>query len=152
MFAHGAQKMLGWFGGAGFRGTIGFFKEQMNIPAAVACVIIVAEFFGSISLLLGFFTRVAALLIAVLMLFAIILVHVPFGFFANWFGNKPGEGFEYHLLVIALCIVLFVRGAGAFSLDQLLYERVSSAVAGQSIEDQSPMVTREVAEPSGRQQ
>ena len=119
MFAHGAQKMLGWFGGFGFRGTMGFFKEEMKIPSPLAFLAIAAEFFGSLCLLFGFLTRIAALGIAIVMFVAIFAVHLRFGFFANWFGNQKGEGFEFHLLAIALAIVLIAKGAGAFSLDHL---------------------------------
>jgi putative oxidoreductase len=85
MFAHGAQKMLGWFGGYGFHGTMGFFHEQLRIPSALAFLAIIAEFFGSIGLILGLFTRVAALGIAIVMLAAIFTVHLRVGFFSNWF-------------------------------------------------------------------
>ena len=141
MFAHGAQKMLGWFGGYGFRGTMGFFREQLKIPSVFAFLAIMAEFFGSIGLILGLFTRIAALGIAIVMLAAIFMVHLRVGFFSNWFGNQKGEGFEYHLLAIALCIVLLARGAGAFSLGHMLYQRVSSPEARQSIGVQSPLVS-----------
>src|SRR5450631_785626 len=100
-FAHGAQKMFGWFGGYGFTGTMGFFTGTMHIPAALALLAIVAEFFGSLGLLLGLFTRVAALGIAMNMVVAVLLVHSQFGFFANWTGTQKGEGVEYYLLVLA---------------------------------------------------
>jgi putative oxidoreductase len=150
MFAHGAQKMLGWFGGYGFQGTMGFFHEQLKIPPVLAFLAIVAEFFGSICLILGLFTRVAALGIAIVMLVAIFVVHLRVGFFSNWFGNQKGEGFEYHLLAIALCVVLLARGAGAFSLDHLLYQRVSSREARQSIGVQSPLVSSRANRPDGQ--
>ena len=150
MFAHGAQKMLGWFGGYGFRGTMGFFREQLKIPSVFAFLAIMAEFFGSIGLILGLFTRIAALGIAIVMLAAIFMVHLRVGFFSNWFGNQKGEGFEYHLLAIALCIVLLARGAGAFSLDHMLYQRVSSPEARQSIGVQSPLVSSRANRPDGQ--
>ena len=140
MFVHGAQKMLGWFGGFGFRGTMGFFREEMKIPSPLAFLAIAAEFFGSLCLLLGFLTRIAALGIAIVMLVAIFAVHMRFGFFANWFGNQKGEGFEYHLLAITLAIVLIAKGAGAFSLDRKLSENTISAAANQSIVLLLPLV------------
>src|SRR3984957_5362003 len=117
-FAHGAQKMLGWFGGYGFAGTMGFFTGLMHIPAPLAFLAIAAEFFGGIGLILGFLTRVAAFGIGVNMLVAIATVHHSFGFFMNWAGTQKGEGFEYHLLVLAMVAFLMVRGAGAFSVDR----------------------------------
>ena len=91
-FAHGAQKMLGWLGGYGFSGTMGFFTSQMHIPAPLAFLAIAAEFFGSLGLLLGLLTRVAAFGIAVNMLVAVLMVHIHVGFFANWAGDQKGEG------------------------------------------------------------
>ncbi|HWZ82501.1 MAG TPA: DoxX family protein [Terriglobales bacterium] len=118
-FAHGAQKMLGWFGGYGFQPTIHFFS-QLGMPAAVTVLIMVTEMFGGLGLILGFLTRIPALGIAVEMVGAILLVHLPNGFFMNWAGNQKGEGFEYHLLAIAVAATLLLRGAGAFSLDRAL--------------------------------
>src|ERR1700740_1968712 len=103
-FAHGAQKMLGWFGGFGFSGTMGFFTGQMHIPALFAFLAIAAEFFGGLGLILGFLTRIAAFGIAVNMLVAIWMVHASNGFFMNWTGKQKGEGFEYHLLTLAITV------------------------------------------------
>ncbi len=119
-FAHGAQKMLGWFGGYGFKGTMGFFTQMLHIPAAFAFLAICAEFFGGIGLILGLLTRIAAFGITVNMLVAIFVVHLPNGFFMNWTGQQKGEGFEYHLLVLAITTALMIRGAGAFSVDRAL--------------------------------
>jgi len=119
-FAHGAQKMLGWFGGYGFSGTMGFFTGMMHIPAPLAFLAIAAEFFGGLGLILGFLTRIAAFGIAVNMLVAITAVHGAFGFFMNWTGAQKGEGFEYHLLVLAITAFLMIRGAGAFSIDRTI--------------------------------
>lgn len=124
-FAHGAQKMLGWFGGYGFSGTMGYFTSQMHIPAVFAFLAIAAEFFGSIGLILGLLTRIAALGIGTNMLVAVVMVHRHFGFFMNWFGNQKGEGYEYHLLAIALSIALVIRGGGAFSADRAVSEKTS---------------------------
>jgi len=119
-FAHGAQKVLGWFGGFGFRATLGFFTQQMHIPAALAILAIAAEFLGGIGLIVGFLGRVAAFGIACDMGVAVALVHRQFGLFANWYGNQKGEGFEYHILVIAIALVIMIRGSGALSIDRSL--------------------------------
>ena len=118
-FAHGAQKMLGWFGGFGFHGSMGFFTH-MGIPAPVAFLIICIEFFGGLGLIVGLLTRIAALGIAGDMIGAIFLVHLQNGFFMNWMGTQKGEGIEYHLLALAIAAALLLRGAGAFSLDGAL--------------------------------
>lgn len=119
-FAHGSQKMLGWFGGYGFSGTMHFFTGMMHIPAFFAFLAIAAEFFGAIGLIIGFLSRIAALGIMINMIVAVALVHRHFGFFMNWTGMQKGEGFEYHLLAIAICIAVLVRGAGALSVDRSL--------------------------------
>src|ERR1700756_3800353 len=116
-FAHGAQKMLGWFGGYGFHGTMGFFTAKMGIPAPLAFLAICAEFFGGLGLIVGLLSRIAAFGISVNMLVAIATVHAANGFFMNWAGNQKGEGFEYHLLAIAVGLTILIKGAGAFSLD-----------------------------------
>ena len=119
-FAHGAQKMLGWFGGYGFHGTMGFFTQQMGIPAPLAFLAICAEFFGGLGLIVGLLSRIAAFGIIVNMLVAIAKVHHFNGFFMNWTGQQKGEGFEYHLLAIALLLVVLIKGAGALSVDRML--------------------------------
>jgi putative oxidoreductase len=116
-FIHGAQKMLGWFGGFGFHLTTGSFL-QMGIPAPLAFVAICAEFFGGFALIVGLCTRVAAFGIMVNMVVAISKVNSENGFFMNWSGTQNGEGFEFHLLAIALAIVVLIKGAGAFSIDE----------------------------------
>ncbi|HYV75671.1 MAG TPA: DoxX family protein [Candidatus Binatia bacterium] len=119
-FAHGAQKMLGWFGGYGFHGTMGFFTQMMHIPAPLAFLAICAEFFGGLGLIVGLLGRVAALGILCNMLVAVFTVHIHYGFFANWSGQQKGEGFEYHLLAGALLLVTIIKGSGAFSFDHAL--------------------------------
>ena len=119
-FAHGAQKLLGWFGGPGFSGTMGMFTGYLHIPAPLAFLAIAAEFFGGLGLILGFLTRIAAFGIAVNMLVAIATVHHSYGFFMNWTGTQKGEGFEYHLLVLAITAYLIIRGAGALSVDRAI--------------------------------
>jgi putative oxidoreductase len=119
-FAHGAQKTLGWFGGYGFSGTMGFFTNAMHIPAPLAFLVICAEFLGGIGLLVGFLGRIAAFGIACNMVMAVVMVHWRFGLFANWTGNQKGEGIEYHLLALAICLAVMVKGSGAFSIDRVL--------------------------------
>lgn len=118
-FAHGSQKALGWFGGYGFSGTMGFFTHQMGIPAVFAFLEIMAEFFGGIGLLLGCLTRIAAFGISCVMLVAVLMVHAQNGLFMNWSGHQQGEGIEYHLLVLAICVALMIKGGGALSLDRV---------------------------------
>jgi putative oxidoreductase len=124
-FAHGAQKVLGWYGGQGFPATLGFFTQGLGIPAALAVLAIAAEFLGGIGLLFGLLTRIAAFGIAVVMSVAVVLVHAPNGLFMNWAGNQRGEGFEFHLLAIVIAITLLARGAGAWSLDRLIERGLS---------------------------
>ena len=123
-FAHGSQKMLGWFGGSGFSKTVHYFTTQGHLPMIAAVLVVLAEFFGSIGLFFGFLTRIAALGICGVMIGAIAMVHAPNGFFMNWTGHQGGEGFEYHLLVLAMAAPLFVWGAGALSVDGAIYERL----------------------------
>ena len=119
-FAHGAQKVMGWFGGNGFSQTMSFFTHNMGLPPVLAVIAILAEFLGGLGLILGFLSRIAGFAIAVEMLVAVLMVHLPNGFFMNWYGNQKGEGFEYHLLVIAIAAMITVRGAGAASVDHAL--------------------------------
>ncbi len=116
-FAHGAQKVFGWFGGPGLAGAIKYFAG-LHVPLVLALCAIAAEFFGSLGLLAGLLTRVAALGILVNMLVAIGMIHIHYGFFMNWHGEQQGEGIEYHLLVIAMAVFLMIRGAGALSMDR----------------------------------
>ncbi|TKS60625.1 MAG: hypothetical protein EWM72_01175 [Nitrospira sp.] len=124
MFPHGAQKLLGWYNGFGFSGTMGFFTETMHLPSIVAFLIIIGEFFGSLGLLAGFLTRLSAASIGVIMLGAITMVHLPHGFFMNWSGKQQGEGYEYHLLVIGIGLALMMTGAGKWSVDRLIADKV----------------------------
>ncbi len=123
-FPHGAQKMLGWFGGGGFHGTMAYFETQ-GIPVIFAFLAIAAEFFGSLGLILGFLSRIAAFGIAVNMLVAIATTHARNGFFMNWTGHQKGEGFEFHLLVLGIAAMVMVAGSGAASLDWIIYRNKS---------------------------
>lgn len=120
---HGAQKMLGMFGGGGFSATMKMFETGQHIPAVFAFLAIAAEFFGAIGLILGFLSRIAAFGIFTNMAVAIYMVHARNGFFMNWSGKQAGEGYEYHLLVLAMTTAIMILGAGAFSLDGVLYRR-----------------------------
>ena len=119
MFPHGAQKALGWYGGAGLDATIAQFG-QMGIPSFLSMLVVAAEFLGSILLVVGFLGRVAAFGIACVMVGAVILVALPNGFFMNWSGQQAGEGFEYHILAFVLAAVIMWRGSGAASVDRAL--------------------------------
>ncbi|MGE5892892.1 MAG: DoxX family protein [bacterium] len=120
MFAHGAQKALGLFGGPGYEKTLELFAAQFHFPAAVTMLVIAAEFLGSIGLILGFLTRLAALGITVNITVCAIMNHLQNGFFMNWFGKQAGEGYEYHILVLGMGLALMIKGAGALSIDRLL--------------------------------
>ena len=120
-FAHGAQKMLGWFGGAGLKETIRTMHEYIHVPIPLAFLAVSSEFFGGLGLIVGLLSRVAAIGIGFTMISAIVMVHSRYGLFMNWLGDRPGHGIEYHLLVIALVIAILVGGSGAASLDHLLY-------------------------------
>lgn len=121
-FPHGAQKVLGWFGGHGLAGTYGHFTQNMGIPPLFAALAIAAEFLGPLALAAGLLTRIAALGIGSVMVVAT-TVHFKNGFFMNWFGAKQGEGYEFHLLAIAIALALVIKGGGALSLDRRLTER-----------------------------
>ncbi len=120
MFPHGAQKALGWFGGGGISGTIQAFEQFFGLPAVITILVIATEFLGSLALIAGVATRLAALAIGIEMLVAVFMVHLQNGFFMNWFGNQQGEGFEYHLLVIGIVLVLTIMGGGTASVDRKL--------------------------------
>ena len=120
-FAHGSQKMLGWFGGYGFHGTMGFFTNVMHIPALFAFLAIVAEFFGALGLITGLLGRVSAFGIFCVMAVAVVMIHGHVGFFMNWNGiTPPAEGYEYHLLAMAMALAVMMKGSGAFSIDRMI--------------------------------
>ena len=120
MLPHGAQKVLGVFGGAGFKPTLDMFQTAFHIPIYLALAAILAESLGALALIAGFFTRIAALAVTVDMAVAIYLVHWKNGFFMNWMGNQKGEGFEYHILAIAIGLALVIRGGGRWSVDRAI--------------------------------
>jgi putative oxidoreductase len=120
MFPHGAQKLLGLFGGAGFTASLKFFVSNFHIPVYLALAAILAESVGAAALVVGFCTRIAALAVAVDMAVAVYLVHWKVGFFMNWMGNQKGEGFEYHILAIAIGLALVIKGGGRWSVDRAI--------------------------------
>jgi len=117
-FVHGSQLVFGWFGGYGLGGSINAFTEKMAIPAVLAYLAVFSQLFGGLALIFGFVTRIAALGIAVDMIVAIFLVHLPNGLFMNWYGNQKGEGYEYHLLATAIALTLIIAGGGILSIDR----------------------------------
>ncbi len=117
IFPHGAQKLLGVFGGYGFTGTMGFLTSQAGLPYILALLVILIEFFGSLFLIIGFFTRVAAFGFIALFLGVVFTVHIKNGFFMNWTGAQKGEGFEYFILLFGLAISLLLAGGGKASID-----------------------------------
>jgi len=123
IFPHGAQKFVGLFGGYGYSSTMDFFTTQMGLPAIIAFSIIMIEFFGSISLILGFISRFWALSLAVMFMGIIFTTQLEHGFFMNWFGNQSGEGYEYSLLVIGLALTIVVNGSGKWSVDNLISKK-----------------------------
>lgn len=120
IFPHGAQKLLGWFGGYGYEGTMDFFTGKMGMPTFIAILVILGESLGALGLITGFLTRFCAIGIVAIMLGAIVMVHMSNGFFMNWSGNLPGEGFEYHILAIAAALPLIIYGGGKFSIDGMV--------------------------------
>lgn len=134
LFAHGAQKMLGWFGGYGFSGTMQYFTQTAHLPWLIAFLVILIEFLGAILLIAGAVVRPAAVSVIVLFVGIILTSHISNGFFMNWFGSQKGEGYEYHLLVIAMAFSLLVTGAGRYSVDkQLASKQRSSTPLHQSV-------------------
>ena len=120
MLPHGAQKVLGWFGGHGFSGTMHFFTDTMGIPYVFALMAVLAESLGAIGLIAGFFTRLCAFGVGTTMAVAALMVHVHNGFFMNWFGTQAGEGFEYHILAVGMALAILVTGGGRWSIDAAL--------------------------------
>lgn len=117
---HGAQKVLGWFGGHGFSATMQTFTDTMGIPYIFALLAVAAEFFGSLGLIVGLCTRIAAFGVGTTIGVAAVMVHIPNGFFMNWTGKQAGEGFEFHLLVVGMALSLIISGGGKWSLDHLI--------------------------------
>ena len=128
MLPHGLQKMLGMFGGYGFANTVQFFTQTMKLPWIIAVTIILVESIGAALMIAGMFTRLWALLFIVIMVAAIVTTNGRHGLFMNWYNAQAGEGFEYHLLLIGICVALLVCGAGQFSIDRYLTSLMNSSV------------------------
>jgi putative oxidoreductase len=120
MFAHGAQKALGWYGGPGIEKTIQIFTSKMNFPVWLILLLVVIEFFGSLGLIVGFLTRLAALGIGTSLAVCAYLNHFQNGFFMNWFGTQKGEGFEFHILAVGIALALVIKGGGFLSIDRVI--------------------------------
>jgi Predicted membrane protein len=120
-FAHGAQKVFGWFGGYGLSGTVGYFKDVVHVPALLAYLGPFVEFVGGIALLFGVFTKAAALGIFIMMLVATLKVHLPMGFFLSGKGDGKGQGYEFALTLAIISLVLILLGGGLYSIDNLIY-------------------------------
>lgn len=125
VLGHGVQKLFGWFGGYGFDATVGFFTDTIGLPYIFAVLIILTETIGMIALILGLFGRWLSISVILIMLGAIFTVHGSVGFFMNWDGTLQGEGYEFHLLAIGLALPIAIHGAGAYSLDQYILNRLA---------------------------
>lgn len=117
IFSHGAQKLFGWFGGYGFSGTMGFLTGGAHLPWLIALLVILIESIGSLLVIAGFLTRIAALGILLEFIGVVFTVHLQNGFFMNWSGNQKGEGIEFFLLLFALAVILLIAGGGRASVD-----------------------------------
>lgn len=124
MLPHGLQKTFGMFGGYGWEGTMGFLTGQMGLPSVIAALTILAESAGALGLIVGLLTRIAGFGIFAVMIGAVLTVHLQNGFFMNWAGKAPGEGFEYHLLALGLALIVMIRGGGNASIDQAISKKV----------------------------
>ena len=123
VFPHGAQKLLGWFGGYGFSGTMGFLTDTMGLPWMIAFLVIILESIGAIALLFGFATRIIGICYLFLAIGMVFTAHIQHGFFMNWFGNQSGEGIEYFLLWIGMAISLIITGAGKYAIDNIFISK-----------------------------
>lgn len=121
---HGMQKTLGLFGGYGFSGTLGAF-QSMGMPLIIGVLVILAEFVGSLGILVGAGTRFMAFSVGLTMAGAAVLGgHINNGFFMNWFGQQKGEGLEYFILIIGLAIAILIGGAGRYAVDNLISKKL----------------------------
>ena len=130
IFPHGAQKLLGWFGGHGFAWTMDFFTQRLGIVAPLVVLVILAESFGALALIFGFLGRIGAFGVLCVMLGAIFIVHLRHGFFMNWYNQPQGEGIEYHLLAIGMALAVMAQGSGRFSVDRALSARGGARAPG----------------------
>lgn len=131
-FPHGARKIFGWFGGAGFDTTMGLF-EMLGVPWIVGLMVMLIEFVGAFFLVAGLLSRLVASGLAATMLGAIVLVQWPNGFFMNWNGQQAGEGIQFSLLAIGMAVAVVIQGSGAWSLDRRVQERFEEAKGEQGV-------------------
>lgn len=122
LFPHGAQKLLGWFGGPGISGIMEWLTQVVKLPWIVAAAVVLIEFAGALAIIAGVGTRFWAVAVIGLMVGIVLTSHLQNGFFMNWEGSKSGEGYEYHLLVIGLSLGLLILGGGRYSVDRLLMD------------------------------
>lgn len=121
IFPHGAQKLLGWFGGYGFSGTMGFLTTQAHLPWIIAFLVIIIESIGALALIFGFGTRIAAFGMLANFVGILFTTHLGNGFFMNWYAQAgKGEGIEYFILLFGLAIVSLIAGGGKASIDAVL--------------------------------
>jgi len=120
-FGYGAQKVLGWFGGVGFKGALHHYVRDFHLAVPFALLSIATEFLGPIALVLGFLTRVVSFAVIVNMVVALWYTHLRIGFFMH--GKRPIEGFELHFFAIAVALALLIRGAGIWSIDRAIARR-----------------------------
>jgi putative oxidoreductase len=123
LFPHAMQHSTGWFNGYGFTGTMNWLTHSVHLPYFIGLLVIFIEVGGSICLVAGFACRIWALAVLVLMIGITLSVHVNNGFFMDWINTMNGEGYEYHLLFIGLCLAILLNGGGKFSVDNLLINR-----------------------------
>lgn len=114
VWPHGMQKVFGWFSGNGFEGTMGWMTESLGIPWLFAFAAVLAESLFSTLLILGFAGRLAAFIVTVNMAVAALLVHLPHG----WFSSDGG--YEYHILMVGLGLIVMIGGSGKVSVDAIL--------------------------------
>jgi len=126
LLPHAMQHSTGWFGGFGYAGMMNWFTTVKNIPPAVGFLVIAVEVLGSVGLILGFASRLWAFAVVILMTGIIFSSHLEFGFFMNWINNQDGEGYEYHLLFIGLCLAIIINGGGKYSVDGMLKRKTGN--------------------------
>jgi putative oxidoreductase len=126
MWPHGAQLFLGWFGGGGLQSSLSFLTEGAGLPFFLALLVIFVLFFGTFFILIGFLTRLMSAILFVVVVGMIFSGHLEHGFFMNWTGAQTGEGFEFHLLILGMCVFLTISGAAHYSVDSWIIKRVNT--------------------------
>ena len=120
-FAHGAQKLFGWFGGPGLKATIQTFQQYLKVPPAATVLSVLLECFGGVALIVGLLVRPTALGLIVVMLVATAKVHWQHGFFINFSGTPgKGHGFEFNFVLLVMLLAILLAGAGVLSIDRAL--------------------------------